>query len=163
MEAKFVCTLLSPSVLLPLSFWCLCLYQCLTKCIFGCVDLDSKACHDVLSPCLKCLYSSCFLLSEFDWIIQGFHFARAEVFIAIGPCLRHYTVTASSLKSLQQTNQFWGGGEGERKTTGKERCKIYARIVLWRLKQNGTLLLEILTLNFQWYLSRNSFLHFQNN
>lgn len=119
----FVCLLNSSTLLLPLSFLYLCLYLRLTKCIFACLDLDSKACCDELSQWLENLYSSCFLLSEFDWIIQGFHFARAEVFIAVGLCLRHYTVTTSSLKSLQQTNQFWGRGEGEKRQHRKRDVK----------------------------------------
>lgn len=106
-----------------------CSHPCLLASVFDDVYLCScwpwlrGVCRDELSRCLKSLYSSCFLLSEFDWIIQGFHFAGAEVFIAVGPCLQHYTVTTSSLKSLQQTNQLWGGGEGDRKTT------VYAAVV----------------------------------
>lgn len=156
-EDTIVCVLNTPTVLFPFSF----LYLCLYLCSFACVDLDSKACRDELSQCLKSLYSSCFLLSEFDWIIQVFHFARAEVFIAVGPCLRYYTVTTSSLKSLQQTNQFWGRGEAERMTTEEERCEIYAGVVVWRLKQNGTLRPETLT-QFSMLLVQELFFFSQN-
>lgn len=112
---------------------------CLFAAVFDDVHLCScwpwlgGVCRDKLSRCLKSLYSSRFLLSEFDWIIQGFNFARAEIFIAVGPCLQHYTVTTSSLKSLQQTNQLWGRGEGDRKTT------VHGIVVFSRLRRDGTL------------------------
>ncbi len=152
----FVPVLNTPALLLPFS----CLeyvffYLCLSECISACLDLDSKACRDELSQCLKSLYSSCFLLSEFDWIIQGFHFDRVEVFIAVASDT--YTVTTSSLKALQQTNQFWRRGGGERKTAEKQRCEIYTGVVCWRLKQNGTLRPETLTHSFRCYSSEKSY------
>lgn len=78
---------------------------CMSEWISACVDLDSKICHDEPSQCLKSLYSCCFLLSEFDWIIQGFyHFDRTEVFIGVGLCLWHLH-SSSELSEGSSTNQ----------------------------------------------------------
>lgn len=121
----------------------MCVCVCLSECICACLDLDSKACRDELSHCLKSLYSSCFLLSEIDWIIQGFHFDRAEVFIAAGLCRRHLDANNEVYESTttNQPNLRWRRSRRQRDSRKAETWNMR-----WSFSLDGTLRPETLTL-----------------